>query len=115
MAAKANGSGPAVPREDDLVIISNLQYNLGQLRHCRTFAGAMGGAVAGIMKVGVGFGLFIFALFTIMTGVFLQIKLKGQTERFFAKKYDVFTEACFSAVMTFILVWTLVYDTVHIF
>lgn len=99
--------------------IGNLKFNEYQLQMNRIFLASIAGLVSGILRVeGILMGLGMYLLWNLIGSSIITFYLGGvpQTRRFFPNgTRDIFLSQIFSGIMTFILVWTLVYDIVHIF
>ena len=77
------------------------------MQMARMLIAVLGGIVAGILRIGgVGNGLICFALSNIIGSLILW--QKGEVT-------EVFSSNMFTGLLSYILVWTLVYDVVHIF
>ncbi|CBZ51839.1 conserved hypothetical protein [Neospora caninum Liverpool] len=59
--------------------------------------------------------LFVFVLVTLLGGCLMVVETGFQCKLFFANTTDVFFAQFFTAALTFILIWTLVYNIVYIF
>lgn len=57
----------------------------------------------------------IFLLTTVVSSLFIHVKVGGAVKKYFINDWDHFTTSLFSGLMTFLLIWILVFDIVHIF
>ena len=99
--------------------IPALKTNEYQLQMTRILIALIAGIVSGILRVeGIIHGMGMFALWNVIGSVTVILYMGGLSG---ALKYfpngvgEIFLSQIFSGIMTFILVWTVVYDIVHIF
>ena len=94
-----------------------LKLNQYQLQMNRILIATVSGIVSGILRVeGVAFGLLVFIACNLIGSAVMCLTMKGGVTNYFPNGVrDVFLSQNFSGLMTYILVWTLVYDVVHIF
>jgi hypothetical protein len=99
--------------------VAALKANEYQVQINRILLAVIAGAVSGILRVeGILNGLIMYALWNIV-GSLIMIFMAGGPSK--ARKcfpngtWDILLSQNFSGVMTFILIWTIVYDVVHIF
>lgn len=97
----------------------HVKQNEYQMQMNRIFMALIAGVVSGILRVeGVASGLMMYILSNLVGSAIICVNLGGVTS---SKSYfpngvrDIMTGQIFSGFLTFILVWTLVYDIVHIF
>ncbi len=95
------------------------KLNEYQLQMNRIFLALLAGIVSGILRVeGVLNGLGMFVIWNLIGSAIITIYIGGisKAEKYFPNGVgDIFMSQIFSGIMTFILVWTVVYDIVHIF
>nr|CEL65797.1 TPA: Rab5-interacting protein, putative [Neospora caninum Liverpool] len=94
---------------------SMVSHNYRQLTVNRHLAAVVAGSVAGIFGLEGLPGLFVFVLVTLLGGCLMVVETGFQCKLFFANTTDVFFAQFFTAALTFILIWTLVYNIVYIF
>lgn len=93
-----------------------LKRNHHQMAMCRLLLGVLAGVVSGILRVeGIVNGLLMFLVANLVGSVVMCVQTRPVKAYFENGLRDVFTAQLFSGTMTYILVWTLVYDIVHIF
>jgi hypothetical protein len=95
-----------------------LKMNEYQLQMNRIYLALIAGIVSGILRVeGIVNGLAMYVLWNLIGSSILAVYMGGSsaTKHFPNGLVDIFTSQIFSGIMTYILVWTLVYDVVHIF
>mmetsp|Transcript_9241 Transcript_9241/g.11189 ORF Transcript_9241/g.11189 Transcript_9241/m.11189 type:complete len:90 (+) Transcript_9241:3-272(+) len=86
------------------------------LTSCRTFSAILGGILAGIFRVeGLQYGLLLFAIVQLFGSLLLYLRLGGNGKKYFISEKDVAIGQLSTGLMGFVLMWTLVYDCVHIF
>ncbi|EER02594.1 conserved hypothetical protein [Perkinsus marinus ATCC 50983] len=94
-------------KPQELIQKTALANNMMLLGSCRTFSAILGGILAGIFRVeGLQYGLILFALY---------IRLGGDGKKYFINEKDMMIGQLSTGLMGFVLMWTLVYDCVHIF
>jgi hypothetical protein len=90
-----------------------------QLQMARILIALIAGIVSGILRVeGILNGLGMYALWNVLGSATVIVYMGGvarASKHFPNGARDVFLYHIFSGIMTFILVWTVVYDVVHIF
>jgi len=97
-----------------------LKQNLYQIQMNRMLLSVIAGIVCGIIRVeGVLSGVLMYCLWQLVGSV-LMLKFaiasgSCPSHYFPSGTSEIFVSQNFSGIMTFILVWTLVYDLVHIF
>ena len=96
-----------------------LKQNQYQVQMNRTLLSVIAGVVCGIIRVeGVFNGLLMYMLWQILGSTLMwrfAIPSASSSLCFPNGTREIFQSQLFSGLMTFILVWTLVYDLVHIF
>jgi len=99
-----------------------LKINQHQIQMNRVFLSVIAGIFCGIIRIeGVIHGLGVYIGWQLLGSLLMAIMttLGGGgasiTEFFPNGLRDIFLSEIFSGIMTFILVWTIVYDVVHIF
>ena len=97
-----------------------LKQNLHQIQMNRMLLSVISGVVCGIMRIeGVFNGVLMYCLWQLVGSVVMvkfSIPSNSSPSLYFPSgAREVFLSQNFSGIMTFILVWTLVYDLVHIF
>lgn len=95
-----------------------LKMNEYQLQMNRIFLAFIAGLVSGILRVeGILHGLGMYVLWNLIGSTILVLYMgPSHTKDFFPNgTRDVYLSQIFAGIMTFILVWTVVYDVVHIF
>jgi hypothetical protein len=97
-----------------------LKQNLYQIQMNRMLLSVIAGLVCGIIRVeGVLSGVLMYCLWQLVGSVLmLKIAIPSgscPSHYFPSGTFEIFVSQNFSGIMTFILVWTLVYDLVHIF
>ena len=98
--------------------IPMLKLNEYQIQMNRILLAVIIGTAAGILRVeGILHGLVMFVLCNLVGSGILTAYIGPShvTEYFPNGSRDIFLGQNFSGLMTYILVWTLVYDVVHIF
>ena len=95
------------------------KFNEYQLQMNRIFLALIAGVVSGILRVeGILLGMGMYVLWNLIGSGIILVYLGGfrNAKNFFPNgAREVFLSNIFSGIMTFILVWTVVYDIVHIF
>ena len=102
-------------KDEELVLAQNLQKNMMMMQHCRTAAGIVAGIVAGILHMGLIGGVLVFLVVSAAMGGLIYYKLGGKGRTFFMKDQDLFFNNAFGGMLSFLLVWIMAYDIVHIF
>ena len=98
-----------------------LKQNMYQLQMNRTLLSVIAGIFCGIVRVeGILNGLVMYCICQLVGSVIMwrfaiSDHQRPGTDYFPSGIWEIFTSLNFSGIMTFILVWTLVYDLVHIF
>lgn len=98
--------------------IPTLKRNEYQMQMNRILLAVIGGVVSGILRVeGILNGLGMFLVWNVIGSATIAASLMGSeaTDFFPNGLRDVFLSQNFAGLMTYILVWTVVYDVVHIF
>ena len=97
--------------------VTVLKLNEYQIQMNRLLLAVIAGTVAGILRIeGVMYGVGVFSFWNILGSAIMAVSLGKSSRDYFPNgARDVFLSQNFSGLMTFILVWTLVYDIVHIF
>lgn len=102
--------------ETFLVAEDVLNYNLQVVGRGQTFIGILSGAVAGILGVTgmVGFGVFLLThVFVSCFYCFGMAAVKQYP--LFRSTSQVFQQAFFQSLFSFVLFWTLAFNLVHLF
>ncbi|PFH33050.1 hypothetical protein BESB_082490 [Besnoitia besnoiti] len=90
-------------------------HNYRQVAINRHLAAVVAGSVAGVFGLEGLPGLFVFILVTLLGACLMVAETGFQCKSFFTNPKDIFFAQFFTAALTFILVWTLVYNVVYIF
>ncbi|KAF4658152.1 hypothetical protein FOZ61_005819 [Perkinsus olseni] len=107
---------PTGVKPQELIQKAALANNMRLLGSCRTFSAILGGILAGIFRVeGLQYGLVLFAVVQLLGSLLLYVRLGGDGKKYFISEKDVMVGQLFTGLMGFVLMWTLVYDCVHIF
>lgn len=93
-----------------------LAKNTHQIQMSRTLLAVIAGSFAGILHIeGLLNGIMVYLVWQLIGSAVLIQYMKRPAEYFPNGSRDVITTGLFSGIMTFVLVWTLVYDIVFIF
>ena len=97
-----------------------LKQNMYQIQMNRMLLSVIAGIVCGIIRVeGVLGGVLMYCLWQLLGSVaMLKFGVPSGVPAsacFPSGTFEIFQSQNFSGIMTFILVWTIVYDLVHIF
>lgn len=97
---------------------SSVKQNEYQMQMNRIFLAVLAGVVAGILRVeGVQAGLLMFMVWNLIGSAVMSVSIGvSSAASYFPNGIrDILLSQIFSGLLTYILVWTLVYDVVHIF
>ncbi|EPT30765.1 hypothetical protein TGME49_239690 [Toxoplasma gondii ME49] len=111
----AGGRAEKKEAESPPIRPSMVSHNYRQLTVNRHLAAVVAGSVAGIFGLEGLAGLFVFVLVTLLGGCLMLLETRFDCKLYFASTRDIFFAQFFTAALTFILVWTLVYNVVYIF
>jgi len=101
----------------DLVINSHVAHNAGVLHFSRTWVALVAGSILGILGwAGWSGFLWYLAAQTLATGL-LYRKADADPARYFTSTWALYIDEVFaqSALLTFIMFWTLGYSCIHLF
>ena len=102
--------------EQGIISVPALRLNEHQVQMNRLLLSLIAGVVCGILRIeGVINGVGMYLLWQVIGSSIMVVAMRDAKKYFPHGNRDVFLGQIFSGIMTFILVWTLVYDVVHIF
>jgi len=102
-------------KEEHHISSSALQHNLRLIGLSRHYAAIVGGVAAGILGLSGLFGVATFFVCTFISSFLILREINFDGKRYFMTIKDVIFGQLFSAVLSFILFWTLAYDLVYVF
>mmetsp|Transcript_16912 Transcript_16912/g.31558 ORF Transcript_16912/g.31558 Transcript_16912/m.31558 type:complete len:132 (+) Transcript_16912:93-488(+) len=109
--------GKIQQKDDDgeFLIAAAFQHNTRTLGHSRMLSGIVAGCIAGLLRFEGLSGLCVFVAVTVLHSVIIFAKMGFNVTRHFPRTRDIFLHQFTHGLMSFILFWTLAFDTVHIF
>ncbi|KAI9228212.1 MAG: transmembrane protein 93 [Piptocephalis tieghemiana] len=98
------------------VVEAHLASNSQTLDRTRSFFSFASGAAAGILGLRSANGFYFFALTYLLhtTGLHL-LHAKGKPSLYFRSSKDLLLEGLPSALLSYVLFWTLLYGIVHVY
>ncbi|QDZ19781.1 putative subunit of ER membrane protein complex [Chloropicon primus] len=101
--------------EKELFSPESLKQNAVSLTNGRTIIAIAGGITSGILGLtGLQGGLCYFVYMLLFT-LTLVLKLGWKYEPYFASWNQICVDGIFGSITTYILFWTLAYNSVHVF
>lgn len=97
-------------------VAMKVKQNLDNFNQLRTFSSLIAGIAAGILGITGYFGFIFFALHALLASVIFQsVNCKGAPQRYIPGASLFNMGSLTKGALTYILAWTIVYDTVYIF
>ena len=106
------------PESDVDYSVLNLKQNEHQMQMNRICIALIAGVVSGILRVeGLQSGSLMFVLWNLIGSAIMIASVGFSSARSYFPNgvMDILTSQLFSGLLTYILIWTFVYDIVHIF
>ena len=112
------GAAPA-PAEDARKMAGfsreRIAANTRVLTFARTLVAAFAGASAGILGLETYAGFLFYFAANLVGSALLFFAMHTKPSKYLVSPNSVWTEAATSGFMTYLLVWTLVYNLVHVY
>ena len=92
--------------------------NTNNINKIRVFSACTAGALAGVLGLTGMPGFLLFLVLSIITTIYLHVVVMGtsKTSTYLMPEQGLYSiGSIFSAIVTYIVVWTVSYDVVHVF
>lgn len=101
----------------DAVMIDRLAGNQEAVNRLKTISTLVAGMTAGILGITGWYGALVFVLFNVLAATILKTLTGTSSKSYFVGgSQELFSfSALSSGALTFVFVWTIVYDVIYIF
>ncbi|XXQ35674.1 ER membrane protein complex subunit 6 [Plasmodiophora brassicae] len=99
----------------DLVDAANESHNDQAVSSCRVVVSAAAGCVAGLLGLRGVAGLAFFIAMSLVTSAAIALRVQGRVGRYFRSPWHVVKPGLFQGATTFVLFWTLIFNSIYIY